>query len=182
MSGLLRLFPTPLLLLLGLVLFAGCQTPTPATPANARVPGLPALMAERLTIAREVAWTKHHSGAPVFDPEREASLLASLIAEGRARGLDPARVEDFFTAQIAASREVQTELLFAWASGAPRPEHPPLDLRADIRPRLDALTPRLLEALPAAPAAALALAAESHLAAEGFSPAVVGLAVAPLRR
>jgi chorismate mutase len=138
-------------------------------------------MAERLLIAREVAWTKHHSGAPVLDPEREAALLTSLIAKGRARGLDVTRVEDFFTAQIAASREVQAELLFAWVSDAARPAHAPLDLRADLRPRLDKLTPLLLESLPAAPAAELALAAERLLTAEGFSPAVIALAVAPLR-
>jgi chorismate mutase len=60
-------------------------------------------MAERLGMAREVAWTKHHSGAPVLDPEREA-------------------------------------------------------------------------------AAELAPAAENLLASEGFSPAVIALAVAPLRR
>jgi chorismate mutase len=181
MSGLLR-FILPPLLLLGFVLFGGCQSAAPVPPANTYGDPLPLLIAERLAIAREVAWTKYHSGAPVLDPEREAALLSALIAEGRARGLDTARIEDFFTAQIAASREVQTELLFAWAAGAAKPDHAPLDLRADIRPRLDALTPRLLDALPAAPAPDLALAAERLLADAGFSPAVVALAVAPLRR
>lgn len=181
MPGLLRLILPPLLLL-GFVLFGGCQSAGPTPPANAYEHPLPRLMAERLAIAREVAWTKHHSGAPVLDPEREAALLSALIADGRARGLDTARVEDFFTAQIAASREVQTELLFAWAGGSSHPDHAPLDLRADIRPRLDVLTPRLLDTLPAAPAPDLALAAERLLTEAGYSPAVIDLAVAPLRR
>lgn len=160
------------------LLSAGCRSVAPAASAHP----LPTLMAERLIIAREVAWTKLHSGAAVHDPAREAALLADLVAQGHARGLDPSRVEAFFVAQISASREVQHELLAAWAAGAPHPAHAPLDLRADIRPSLDTLTPRLLDALPAQPEPTLARVAETTLREAGFSAAVTALAVEPLRR
>ena len=180
------------LLTLAIGFAAGCCHTPDATdappPSAAFAHPLPGLIAERLVLAREVAWAKFHSGAPVHDPVREAAILADLVAQGRERGLDPVRVEAFFTAQIAASREVQTELLAGWLAmsrkqAPPRPAHPPLDLRADIRPRLDALTPRLLDALvllSATPTHGLADATAATLRLDGFSPAVIALAVAPL--
>ena len=143
---------------------------------------VPGLMATRLRLAHEVAWTKFHSGTPIHDPEREAELLASLVARAEARRLDPAWVETFFTAQIAASREVQKELHAAWhADAASRPSTPPLDLRAKIRPRLDRVTNVLLESMPAGPNRDLEHVTAAVLRSEGFSPAVVDLAIAPLR-
>ncbi|MET0263658.1 MAG: gamma subclass chorismate mutase AroQ [Rariglobus sp.] len=137
----------------GLFLLAGCCTPssTKDEPLHSRlVKG----MAARLEIAREVAWTKAQTGAPVLDVDREKALLAALVKQGEAAGLSRDRVEKFFSAQIAASREVQTELLAAWAAGtAERPRTAPLDLRTQIRPRLDSLSNELIEALAAAPVA-----------------------------
>lgn len=133
-------------------------------------------------MAREVAWTKFHTGAPVHDPRREAELLADLVAHASARDRDPAWVEKFFTAQLAASRAVQTESHTLWRSDPKtRPSTPPQDLRNDLRPRLDALTARLLEALPRKPESELATVAATALGNAGFSPAVIDLATAPLR-
>lgn len=187
-AAVLRLVAALGLLVLGIGFTAGCcHRPGAVAPSAAFAHPLPALIVERLEIAREVAWAKFHSGAPVHDPAREAAILADLVAQGRERGLDPVRVEAFFTAQIAASREVQTELIAGWLAMSrkqtpPRPAHPPLDLRADIRPRLDALTPRLLDALAQTtfPAPDLAAATASMLRAAGYSPEVVALATAPL--
>lgn len=172
-----RAFLPRLLAVLGLLALAACRHPA----ASGHGPGLPALVTERLQLAREVAWAKHHSGAPVHDPVREAAILAALVSQGRAHGLEPAAVGTFFTAQIAASRRVQEELLAAWRAGGPRPDHPPLDLRDDIRPRLDALTPKILDALAGHPSPALADDTARALSAAGFSPAVTDLATAPLR-
>ncbi|MBC8012451.1 MAG: gamma subclass chorismate mutase AroQ [Burkholderiales bacterium] len=182
------------LLMLGIGFGTGCcHKPERSTPSPAVAHPLPELINERLLLAREVAWTKFHSGAPIHDPVREAAILADLVAQGRARGLDHARVEAFFSAQIAASREVQTELLAVWRAprhdtghdaaqaSAHRPAHPPLDLRTDIRPWLDALTPRLLDALPTAPRPDLATATADTLRLDGFSATVITLATDPLR-
>lgn len=171
------------------LILAACRTTAPKlpdapvsnTPAPRSLDRLPDLIALRLFIAADVALAKHATGAPVHDPAREAALLATIIDQGRQRGLPAEAVEPFFAAQIAASRQVQNELLAAWASGTPPPGKPPLDLRADIRPRLDALTPRLLDALVTQRSTAVAEAASRQLAAAGFSPAVIALATAPLR-
>ncbi len=174
-----RTFLLRLLALAGLLTLAACQPPEAAPKAPSALPGL---VTERLRIAREVAWSKFHSGDPVHDPQREFDLVTELIRQGNALGLDSVAIKAFFEAQLAASREVQTELLAAWADGtAPKPATPPLDLAADLRPRLDALTPTLLEGIFDTPDAAIAEATARALAADGFSPAVVELATAPLR-
>ena len=175
-----RRFFLGLLLTLGFFALAGCRT-EPGIPANVYGHPLPHVIAERLALAREVAWTKFHSGAPVLDPAREDALKAVFVEQARARGLDPHRAEAFIIAQLDASRAVQTELLRRWANPAARPAHPPRDLASDLRPALAALTPRLIAALPPTPRQDLAAATARILELDGFSPAVVALATAPLR-
>lgn len=160
-------------------LLAGCCAPG-AKEATTPIQRLANGMEARLEIARDVAWSKANSGAPVLDVERERVLLAALVKQGEEAGLPKARVERFFSAQIAASREVQTELLAAWAAGtAARPVTPPLDLRTQIRPRLDALSAELIAALAGVPEDGAPLARvvmERRLRQRGFSEAVSRLA------
>ncbi len=167
----------------GVWLLAGCCAPwaaKEATPLSRLANGMEA----RLKIARDVAWSKANSGAPVLDVEREWVLLAALVKQGEEAGLPKARVERFFSAQIAASREVQTELLTAWAAGAKaRPVTPPLDLRTQIRPRLDALSAELIAALAGVPedeAPGDRVVVERRLRQRGFSEAVSRLAAGGL--
>lgn len=135
----------------GLVLLAGCCVSRQARE-TAKLARLADRMAVRLEIARDVAWAKAQSGTPVLDLERERMVLAALVNQGEAAGLSRERVERFFSAQIAASREVQTELLAAWAAGREeRPKTPPLDLRTRIRPRLDAVSAELIGLLARVP-------------------------------
>ncbi len=179
-------------MLLGLLwLLAACQVPpergnagAASTETAATAADLPLLIEARLQLAREVAWSKFHSGAPVHDPEREAELLDALQVQGQALGLPPARVRRFFEAQIAASRAVQTAQLAVWQAGAPRPAHPPPDLRTELRPRLDRVTARLLEALadPASADPSLLRRSEELLRVRHYPPDAIALAIAPLRR
>ena len=77
---------------------------------------------------------------------------------------------------------MQTELLGAWRAGtAPRPDHPPRDLRAYLRPRLDRVTADLAASLPVGAYPPLAKDIANDLRRAGFSPAVIALATAPLR-
>jgi chorismate mutase len=175
-----RRFFIRVLLALGFLGLSGCCT-KPGIPANAFGHPLPHVIAERLALAREVAWTKFHSGAPVLDPAREDALKASFVTQARAHGLAPHCAEFFITAQLDASRAVQTELLHSWENPVARPAKPPRDLASDLRPALAALTPRLIAALPHEPRPALAAATERILRDDGFSPTVISLATAPLR-
>ena len=169
----------------GVWLLAGCCAPR-ATEVTTPIHRLANGMEARLKIASDVAWSKANSGAPVLDVERERVLLATLVKQGEEAGLPKARVERFFSAQIAASREVQTELLAAWAAGTKaRPVTPPLDLRTQIRPRLDALSAELIAALAGVPEDGAPLdrvVMERRLRQRGFSEAVSRLAAEGLWR
>lgn len=155
-------------------------TPTPAETRTVE------LMAQRLEVARDVAWIKFQNNAPVQDRQREAELLASLVAQGTQAGIPAPQVAAFFTAQIRASRQVQSGLIFGWRRGRALPASPPWDLRRDIRPQLDRISAELLQELAGGTArggnAALADYAERVIRARGFSWYVARIAADPLRR
>lgn len=178
-----RRFLQHLLLACGVLALAACQNPDlPAAPANAFGHRLYGPVMERMHLAREVAWAKFHSGAPIHDPVREAALLARIVEQAKATGVDPTRAETFFRAQIEASRLAQEAFIAEWKSApATRPSRPPRALLTDLRPELDALTPRIIAALPAGPRPDLANAIQRSLVLEGFPPAAAKLAAAPLR-
>jgi chorismate mutase-like protein len=102
------------------------------------------LMIQRLQLSREVAWSKCRSGIPVADPAREARMLTELKAAGAESGLSSAEVVRLFLPQIVASRRYQEELIAGWRSGIDVPKIEPLDLAADIRPRLDKVNREML--------------------------------------
>lgn len=180
----------PRFVLLGILAFLiyrhAAVSPPSAPVPSAGVPGAATRQGQfvkglstRLLIAREVAWTKYLSGAPVHDPARETEILAKLVARGRTLGLDAAFVEKVFASQLAASRQVQAELIEGWNAGAESPVGPPVEL-AMLRLRLDVVTDALLTCFPPAPDAGLARQTTVHLEQDGFSPAVIALAIAPL--
>lgn len=178
--------PSCLLKILSVVLPAlllgGCRT-APESAEAARE--LAVLMSERLSIARDVARDKHRTQAPVHDPVREAAILAALSVRAAEHGVRMERAEAFFAAQIAASRQVQNELLARWAAGEPLPAGTPPDLKTELRPRLDALTDRMLDALArtdrGGAAGAVVRLARTRLETDGFSPATIDFALAPIK-
>lgn len=87
------------------------------------------LAEKRLAFAPEVAWAKFQSNLPVYDPAREAAVLAAT----------PPAQRQFFADQMAASRAIQTRLIEGWKNGAPLPDKPPLSLAGKIRPAIDAI-------------------------------------------
>ena len=129
-------------------ILAGCASrPEPAwtpTPAQAR---LVDLTTTRLALAREVAWVKFRDGLPVLDRQREAESLARVVALGVEQGLNAKRIERFFQAQMAASRDYQSHLISAWNDGGPLPLLPPRNLAQDIRPEIDNLNRQILTQL-----------------------------------
>lgn len=162
-------------------LLAGCCAPwaeEEPTPFGRLTGGV----IRRLEIAREVAWAKAQTGAPVLDEEREKAVLAALVKQGEAAGLPKERVERFFGAQIAASREAQIEWLAGWETRTKeRPKAVPMDLKREIRPRLDAVGAELIAALAAMPVteegdAGYRVWLKRALRQRGFSEAVSGLA------
>ena len=171
---------TVLALLVGFL--SGCVLTEPKeafvpTPSENR---LIEAMVRRLDLSRQVAWVKFQNNIPVSDPKREAEVLASLVTKGNELGLAPRTVELFFTAQIRASRTIQSELIGAWKHGATVPAFPPWDLKRHIRPRLDAVSNDMLAALRTPPQRGFRHFAYKSLRQRGFSHAVASAAVAPL--
>jgi len=109
-----------------------------------RLNPLVTLMIQRLQLSREVAWSKCQAGIPVADQVREARMLTDLKVAGRHEGLSSEEVTRFFIPQIAASRRYQEELIAGWRSGIDVPKMKPLNLAAEIRPRLDKLNYEIL--------------------------------------
>lgn len=105
------------------------------------------LIDQRLKISRDVARAKWNSHAPIEDAPREAQIIERLTAQAAAEGVPAPLAQRFFRAQIEASKTVQRHLFEQWTKdhAGPFPNAP--DVARDLRPQLDALTPRLLHAL-----------------------------------
>ncbi len=105
------------------------------------------LMHERLMLMPDVARSKWNSGTAIEDVPRENAIIDALAAQAGQAGVPLAWAKAFFRAQIEAAKNVQSALFERWRqekagqfAGVP-------DLKGDLRPRLDALTPKLLKAL-----------------------------------
>lgn len=134
-----------------LLLAASCVAPAHAQD-SAFAPLLRHL-ADRLVTADQVALSKWDSGQSVYDPAREANVIANVSAEAPAYGLAAADVSDVFTDQIEANKEVQYALLNDWRRAGAAPTAQRQSLPDVIRPRLDELQKSILQALRSAASA-----------------------------
>lgn len=105
------------------------------------------LMEQRLAIGRDVARAKWNSHAPIEDLPREAQIIGQLTAQAVKAGVPAPLAQRFFKAQIEASKTVQRHLFEQWTNAKQGPFADAPDVARDLRPKLDALTPRLLHAL-----------------------------------
>lgn len=127
---------------------AGCGS-TPGPEAAGAWDPVVGVVADRLATADAVAASKYVSKGAVEDPARERVVLDAATAAGTARRLDPAQVSAVMGDQIAASKVVQYGLLEDWTDQPVRAPAAPPDL-AGVRATLDAVTPRLVDALATA--------------------------------
>ncbi|HET7634652.1 MAG TPA: gamma subclass chorismate mutase AroQ [Burkholderiales bacterium] len=124
------------------------QQPRPQTdPDGAKVDRVLMLTAQRLAIANEVAKAKWNTHSPVTDAARERRILAALTKQAQRRGIDPDFARRYFESQIEASKMVQHARFSEWAADGRGKFRDAPDLRRDIRPALDRLTPQILDAL-----------------------------------
>lgn len=137
----------------GLILFfcvfflAACATSPRLPEESGPVMGL---MAERLRLAREVAWVKHQNSLPIHDPEQESAVTAKLVRQGERAGIEEALVLRFVRSQMEASRLEQEAWMSRWRKGEPLPDGEPPSLES-LRTRLDRLSSLLLAEWAAAP-------------------------------
>lgn len=139
------------LLACAVCLVAGCATPVTAQE-SAFAPLLRHL-ADRLVTADQVALSKWDTGQSVYDPEREAKVIANVSGIASTFGLNATDVASVFADLIEANKEVQYALLNDWRRAGAAPTTPRQSLSGDIRPRLDTLQTSILQSLrDAAPA------------------------------
>jgi chorismate mutase-like protein len=105
------------------------------------------LIDERLLLAPDVARYKWNHHLAIEDAAREAELIAKLGHEASDLGVPQSWSEDFFRAQIQASKTLQNELFQGW-DVFKRDRFPDeVDLATVTRPRLDKITDQLMHAL-----------------------------------
>jgi cyclohexadienyl dehydratase len=110
------------------------------------------LLAERLSLMRDVAAHKWHNDLPVEDRQREAMVLEAAVEDGLSRGFRPASSRRFFAVQIEAAKDIQNHWFGIWSrDGGPEAAEdfagsPRTDLAADIRPRLLQLGQAIMDA------------------------------------
>ncbi len=120
--------------------------PADSSPASRQVDELLRLVRRRLELMDDVAWAKWAGSLPIDDPERERALLAWARQAATERGTDADAVEQFFVAQMVAAKQVQQAWFDQWSRQPPADSGRPPDLARDLRPRIDELNRRLLDA------------------------------------
>lgn len=126
-------------------LAAGCTTATVTPPAPPQLAPLMATIAERLSVADQVALTKWDSGKPIQDSPREVQVIAAAAKLAPTYKLSAEEVSQFLAAQIEANKLVQYALLAKWTAAGSAPTTARPDLVGQIRPQLDQLQTRLLQ-------------------------------------
>ncbi|ADG20797.1 chorismate mutase [Paraburkholderia sp. JPY681] len=101
-------------------------------------------MADRLNTADQVALNKWDTGQPVYDPQREAQVIANAVAMASEYGLTTEDVTNIFSDQIEANKEIQYELLSNWMRQGNAPATPRQSLAGVIRPILDKLQANIM--------------------------------------
>jgi chorismate mutase-like protein len=118
-----------------------------AEPAAINLAPLCELMAGRLALMPDVARYKWNLRQPIEDVARERQIIAGLRQEAVALGVPAAWAEEFFQAQIEAAKIVQRELFRQWETEKRGRFESAPDLTGETRPKLDAITPKLLREL-----------------------------------
>lgn len=137
-----------LALIASLLLLAGQASATTerfADPA-ADVRDVADLIAARLDLMEPVAAWKHAHGLPVVDEAREAKVLDATVQQAQRLGIDPQAARELFSLQVQLARRIQQHSIQAWRDGVAR-SGSLRDLDSDLRPALDGIGARLLQAI-----------------------------------
>lgn len=104
------------------------------------------LIGARLELMEPVAAWKHAHSLPVVDQAREASVLDATVRQAQQLGIDPEAARELFSVQMRFARNIQQHYLRSWRDGRAR-SGPLRDLDSDLRPALDRIGTRLLQAI-----------------------------------
>lgn len=133
---------------IGTALAAGTALADPArfSTEDSEVQRIFDLADQRLAVMPAVAAVKWQTKAPIFDPPRETAVIQRAADLGAPMGLAAEPLKHLFELQARLAREVQTTLHEDWqAHGFPSSQ--PVTPLAALRPKLDALTTDILQAV-----------------------------------
>lgn len=105
------------------------------------------LMDERLKLIPDVAKYKWNTHGKIEDLRREQEIITALGQQAARLRLPVPWTEQFFRAQIESSKNIQHELFQRWQNEKITSFADVPDLAKVTRPKLDALTPQLLDAV-----------------------------------
>ena len=140
--------PTGWLALIASLLLAGQASATNerfADPA-ADVRDVADLIAARLELMESVAAWKHAHDLPVVDEAREAKVLDATVQQAQRLGIDPEAARKLFSLQVQLARRIQQHYFRTWRDNGAK-SGPLRDLDSDLRPALDRIGARLLQAI-----------------------------------
>jgi len=136
------------LVLAALLLAPACATSSNLAAADtAPLDHLLVLIVERLMVAPDVARTKWNTHAPIEDLGREQQIISAVGAGASGYNVPRDTAERFFRGQIEASKIIQRAMFAAYETAHQAPFQTVVDLDAEIRPKLDRLTPEMMLAL-----------------------------------
>lgn len=104
------------------------------------------LVGKRLELMQSVAAWKHAHHVSVFDAAREHSVLEAVMTLANALGISEESARKLFLWQIRLAREIQQRFIDQWSNAGIVPAAPQ-DLNNELRPQLDELSVRLLQAI-----------------------------------
>lgn len=113
--------------------------------ATAKGDSLVSALQARLETASAVAMAKHNSGAPVEDRVRERQVILAAVRLAVEKQVDPEVALKVFRDQIEANKLAQRAFLAKWHQRPPFQNAP--NLAREVRPKLDALTPKIIDGL-----------------------------------
>jgi len=116
---------------------------------NQKVDRLFATINQRLSHMQSVAAYKWLNDLAIEHPQREQKVIASALDQAQQLGLDPTAVDEFFSIQIEAAKEIQRYWFGRWQAGLGVDHVAGLskDLSAEIRPALIRLGAEITDSL-----------------------------------
>lgn len=104
------------------------------------------LIDKRLELMQAVAAWKFLHHIPVLDVDREHSVLEAAVAQAQTLGISVEPARELFALQMRLAREMQQRLIDQWIAADVTPSAP-RDLSTELRPQLDELGVRLMQAI-----------------------------------
>ncbi|MDV6344604.1 gamma subclass chorismate mutase AroQ [Nitrosomonas sp. Is37] len=105
------------------------------------------LIDKRLELMQAVAAWKYLRHVPVLDVAREHSVLEAVVVQAQILGISAEPARELFALQMRLAREMQQRFIDQWRTANVAPPLAPRDLNTELRPQLNEISARLMQAI-----------------------------------